>query len=170
MTVPSRILLTLTLLVVPLLGCSSQSKTASIVSGKVTYKGQPVSGGTITFYPPPGEEIVASGDSKASGAYGFTLNDDGTFIGAGLPAQEMVVTVETESLNPNNKPKANYGKGKGNSPDEYRKQMMKRGAAPDVVDTRKYVAIPKKYANKKTSPLKKTLTAGKNEFDVELTD
>lgn len=164
MTAPNRLLLTLSFFLVISLGCSPSSKTPTTVSGKVTYKGQPVTGGNIAFHPPAGEATQG-----ASGSYGFALNPDGTYIAVGLPAQEMVVTIDTESLNPN-KPKAEYSKGKENPGDEYKKQMMKRGAVPDVADTSKYVAIPKKYADKKTSPLKKTLTGGKNTLDFELTD
>ncbi len=50
--------------------------------------------------------------------------------------------------------------------------MKEKGAPVDAAggDTGKYVAIPKKYADKTTSPIKKTLSSGNNNLDFELTD
>ena len=161
MTVPRRFVLLLPLLLVIAFGCG-RKRDPSVASGKVTYRGQEVSAGTITFHPV---------SQKEGGGYGFQLKPDG-YTAVSLPAEEMVVTVETESANPK-RPKPTYGPPgkKGPGGNDYRQKMMEKGAVPqDSGPTGNYVPIPKKYADKTTSPLKKTLTSGKNEFNFDLTD
>jgi hypothetical protein len=163
MTLTRRFALALLVFVVLLSGCS-KSQTPSRVSGKVTYKGQPVPAGTITFHIPEG------------GIFYYPLSPDGTYSGANLPATEMVVTVETESVNPKGHPQMAYGgkaaKGKtGNDPNDYMAKMKERGMVPQgAIAKGEYVKIPAKYADKATSPLKVNLTKGNNVNDFELTD
>jgi hypothetical protein len=147
------------------LGCGKGGRNHSQVTGKVTYKGQPVTGGSIAFHR-QGEE--------SSGVYSFNLNSEGVYSGTDLPAEEMVVTIDTEALRPG-QVQPRYGppgSKVGGGEDPVRKKMKEMGApvgaAPGSEGT--YVAIPKKYADKTTSPLKKTLTSGKNEFNFDLTD
>src|SRR2546421_12867772 len=67
-------------------GCSKRNPNApASVNGKVTYKGAAVPAGTITF------------NAKA-GKYTTSLSTDGTYSSSDLPIGEMVVTVETESV------------------------------------------------------------------------
>ncbi len=122
MTRMSRFLWSMPLFVVLALGCS-HSKMPSSVHGKVTYKGQPVTAGTITFH--------RVGQDQ-SGVYAYPLLADGTYSGAGMPLEEMVVTIDTESANPKRK-KPVYGRGKkGADPaSEYRKEMQAR-ACPSM--------------------------------------
>src|SRR4051812_11220196 len=87
------------------------------VSGKVTYNGSPVTGGTISFH------------SSDHGGALVLINPDGTFKADEVPEGELTVTVETESINPNKEvPKykggksssdmaAKYGKKPANSPE-----------------------------------------------------
>lgn len=143
-------------------GCGHSKRDPSVASGKVTYKGQEVSAGTITFHPVSQQE---------GPGLGFPLTAEG-YTAVSLPAEEMVVTVDTESVNPN-RPKPTYGqrgkKGAGNN--DYRQKMMEKGAVPqETGNAGSYVPIPKKYADKKTSPLRATLTAGKNDLPFELKD
>jgi len=162
MTLPRRFVLLLPLLVVIAFGCGrSNKRDPSIASGKVTYKGQEVSAGTITFHPV---------SQKEGGGFGFPLGPDG-YTAVSLPAEEMVVTVETESANPKT-PKPTYGQGgqKGGQND-YRQKMQEKGVVPEASGSSgTYVKIPKKYDDKKTSPLRATLTPGKNNLPFELKD
>jgi hypothetical protein len=48
--------------------------------------------------------------------------------------------------------------------------MVSPGPRGLAAGTGEYVQIPKKYGDKKTSPLKVELTKGKNTKDLELTD
>lgn len=144
-------------------GCS-QSQTPSSISGKVTYKGQPVPSGTISFH--------RSGEDQ-SGVYPFPLKSDGTYEGAGMLAEEMIVTVETESANPKRQTDTYKRPGmKGDNPmAEYDKMMREKGfktATP--TDANLYVLIPKKYADKKSTPLRAPLKRGKNVLNFDLTD
>jgi hypothetical protein len=83
----------------------------------------------------------------------------------------MVVTIETETANPNAR-KADYAKGKeGANPSDYEKKMREMGKIPSgPSNAGPYVKIPAKYADKSTSDLKRTLTKGDNHLDFDLTD
>jgi hypothetical protein len=163
MATAGRPFLLLPLFLVLALGCN-KSATPAGVSGKVTYKGQPVPAGSITFHLPAG------------GIFKYPIRD-GAYSGSDLPAGEMAVTIETESQNTNDptKPKRTYGQGKdsagGGAPD-YAAKMKEAGRIPAgaVTTGGEYVKIPEKYATKEKSPLKVTLTNGKNVNDFDLTD
>lgn len=56
-------------------GCSSSDQMATApVSGKVTYNGQPVKGGSVMFSP------VASGTQEPGKGASGTVKDDGTYV------------------------------------------------------------------------------------------
>jgi hypothetical protein len=158
MTRTGRILLALPLFLAIVSGCS-KSTTPSNVHGKVTYNGTPVTAGVVTFH------------TEGGGIFNYALGENGYTL-ADLPEGQMVVTIETESANPNaKKPAANYGKPGDNQADDYRKKMQEMGKVPEgPVNTGVYVKIPKKYATKDKSPLKVTLTTGSNEYNIELKD
>lgn len=140
-----------------LIGCQSgNSNTPSSIHGKVTYKGAPVTAGTITFF------------AKEGGMYPRPLNADGTYDVSSLPAGEMAVTVETESANTNAK-MPTYGR-----PGKDSKSPM-IGPVPEGAPTPgtgggAYVKIPSKYATKELSGLTVTLVRGGQEKDFDLTD
>ncbi len=153
MTTNSRLLLALPLCFVVVLGCT-KSSVPSKLTGKVAYKGAPVTGGTLTISP-EGEGAIYSAPIKA----------DGTYSIASIPAGEFVVTIETESANPNKKIPV-YGGAKG-------KGAMSPGpeaAAAPSGDTGQFVKIPVKYNDKKKSGLTVTLVVGPNEKNFDLTD
>jgi hypothetical protein len=160
MTSTRRFLLTLPLFLVFALGCS-HSKTPSKVFGKITYKGQPVPAGTVAFHR-LGEE--------QSGSFSFPLKSDGTYSGSCTLAEEMIVTVSTESAKKRATP--TYSRGpKGQDPQTMMREKMKeRGHIPEETDTGQYVPIPPKYADKTKSPLRVTLKKGENELNFDLTD
>jgi hypothetical protein len=148
-----RLLLLLPLALVLVLGCTSNPRSAAKISGSIKYKGQPVTGGTVTIYP------------KEGGAYAATLEKDGTYMTGGLPVGEVVVTVETESINPNRpKPSQYGGRGGGASP------APKDAPAAPAEPAGTYVKIPAKYNNKESSKLTATLKSGNNPQDFDLTD
>jgi hypothetical protein len=153
-------LLTLPLFLVFALGCS-HSKTPSKVFGKVTYKGQPVTAGTVAFHR-LGEE--------QSGSFSFPLKSDGTYSGSCTLAEEMAVTIDTESANPK-KVTPKYVQRGGKDPSAaYMEKMKERGHVPAETDKGQYVKIPPKYADKTKSPLRVTLKKGENELNFDLTD
>jgi hypothetical protein len=139
-------------------GCGPKSPIPAKVSGKVTYNGNPVQGGNITFH------------SKDRGSYSATLGEGGVYEISALPDGELVVTVETESINPNKKTPA-YGGGRGAAIDQKYMEAMKKSGAPINTDQSKnYVKIPAKYAKEESSGLTVTLKAGKQTQDFPLTD
>jgi len=145
--------LVLPLLLVLVFGCGTKvnPNAPATVSGKVTYKGAPVTAGTVDFHP-AGSKGTISGPIKSDGMY--TARD--------LPTGEMVVTVNTEMANPNRKTPS-YGGGKGKSP-------IAAPPGPPPTGGGEYVKIPAKYANPKTSGLTVTLNAGQNTKDIDLAD
>jgi hypothetical protein len=159
MTRISRLLLTVVVLVLGVLGCTS-SKTPCSVSGKISYNGQPVTGGTIAFH------RTIEGQS---GSFGSPINADGTYEGTSMPAEEYIVTIETESMNAERLAK-NYGGGKDNAQKLYREQMEKMGKAPVENKQGTYIKIPAKYNDKAKSGLTAKLTRGKNTQNFDLTD
>lgn len=137
-------------------GCSGGSKAAT-VSGKVMYKGQPVTGGTLTLYPTDGK----GGNSL------IPIKPDGTFSTTDVPPGAKQVSIETESIK--GAPTGGYNQKPppGAKPPD--------GAAPKMpdIDTSnqpKYVKIPKKYDNPKTSGLTWDIGKSKNTKDFDLTD
>lgn len=165
------------------IGCGGSN--AGSVEGKVTFDGKPVTGGTVVFY-------------SETGSYSVGIRPDGTYSITDMPPGEMSVTVETESVNPNNKKpqtyqgqsqggpgggKGMYGGGGGGSggppkgpggpqvgPDG-KKYTQEQSPIPEGANTAQgeYVKIPDKYADKAKSGIKKTITGGKQKVDIELT-
>lgn len=160
MTSKIRFFLAVPFLVAIAVGCS-HSRTPCSVHGKITYEGEPVGGGTISFVPAAGE---------VKGGYGTEIKPDGTYESSGLPPGEYVVSIETESAN-RDRPKQVYGSGNNSQKQgNYAEMMRKNGRAPqETAPQGKYVKIPDKYNDQAKSGLKTKLTNGKNEFNVALT-
>jgi len=136
------------------LGCSQSGNphTPAHLSGKVTYKAKAVTGGTLRF------------DTKGAGVYSATIKADGTYSAADLPTGELLVTIETESLNPDSK-KVKYGEGEGG--DKFKESPIPKGREGTAGV---YVKIPAKYSKKDQSGLTAILTTGKQVIDFNLTD
>src|SRR5262245_4613526 len=96
-------------------GCKT-SPTPAKVSGKITYNGSPIGGGSINFHP-----VTTEGGGNIM----FNVKPDGTYEGVDLPVGDCVVTVETESLNPNpDRPKGEMAGGGGKfDPNDFMNKM-----------------------------------------------
>jgi len=139
-------------------GCAKNPAAPGRVSGTVKYKGQALPAGNIYFH------------SQGKGSYRATLAADGTYEITDIPAGEMVVTVETESLNPSKKAPT-YGGGKGAQMYAERMAAEKKAGRTIAAEAAvPYVKIPEKYAKEKTSPLTATIKAGKQVMSFDLTD
>jgi hypothetical protein len=150
-----RLVVVLILFLLLPLGCGSSGKNPNApasVSGKITYKGQTLKGGTIAFF-----------SKDATGTYSSGINSDGTYEIKDLPAGLAEVTIETESVNPNIK-KQKYGQKGGSSPPP--SNVQDKGPA----SAENYVRIPLRYGDRANSKLTMTLTAGNQTKDWELTD
>ena len=127
------------------LGCGGSTGS---VSGKVLYKDTPLKGGFVTF---------VTADNKSFKA---EIGEDGSYsIVEKMPAGDVKISVETESLKPSPgarsyAPPADY-KGDYKPPDS-------------AAAAKRYIKIPDKYASADTSGLKLTIKGGKQEFDIKL--
>jgi hypothetical protein len=120
-------------------GCGGGSKKEGKLAGKVTYGGQPLGGGNIF--------LQSAGEHPQS--FQSLIKPDGSYEISGVPAGEYLVGVETESV-------------KGMSGGMYDMKGMKPppGAKVEPMPQQsenmpKYVAIPPKYKDPKTSGLPK---------------
>jgi len=143
------ILILLASVLLPLAGCAKSNK-AVIVSGKVSYKGKPLGGGTIQFHPATGDPIPGG------------INPDGTFSFGGVPPGPSRITIETESIRNTVQKGGDYMRMPGAKIPE----GMKVSDAPQPT----YVPIPKKYADPNTSGLTWDVNSGNSTKDFNLTD
>lgn len=140
-------------------GCGPSKSNPVELSGTVTYNGQPVTGGTMIFF------------AKDGGTYPASIHADGSYIATDFPTGELIVTVDTESLNPAKKQETYTGKtkmGGGPKGKEGKMSPVPEGASQGNAGT--YVKIPKVYNDKDKSPLKVTVEAGKQKLNIELKD
>jgi hypothetical protein len=145
----------LAVLALALAGCG-RSKKAD-VSGTISYRGAPVTGGTLTLYPVGG---------KRETAIPVFIKKSGAFVTTGVPPGDYEVAIETESV----KKVAKGYDTKDMKPPSTVKMPEKMANPQQSGDVPVYVEIPRKYADPKTSGLKWTITKGKNEKPFELTD
>ena len=152
-------------------GCSGDKKTK--ITGKVTYKNEPLKGGSIYMF------------DNAGASYSCPIQNDGTYLVTDIMPGSYSVTVETESINPDNKgtspTEVKSGQNAGmvgknaKMQGEYAKQMGLAGGGPGGGPSREdllknYVKIPKKYATKETANLKVEVLSGITTKDIPLTD
>ncbi|HJZ93138.1 MAG TPA: hypothetical protein VKE40_19835 [Gemmataceae bacterium] len=64
-----------------------------VVEGKITYNGNPLKGGTVSFHIADGTMVTAN------------IKSDGTFRATDVPVGKAKVTIETESAKPKGKDK-----------------------------------------------------------------
>ena len=172
-----RLLLLLPLCLGIVLGCGRKSKTPAKVTGTVKYKGNLVKAGSVQFH------------VKDAGVYNAPIREDGTYMPTSLPDGDAVVTIETESANPDSKAPV-YGGSRGGGKEAEPKSMkemaksssggesaaakaMAAGAAKQPTEGTKkenFVKIPAKYNHPSSSGLKVTLAPGNNTNNFDLTD
>jgi hypothetical protein len=151
-----------------LAGCGGV-KTAN-VNGKVTFKNQPVTGGTIVFR--------SADDPKINPASGV-INPDGTFSVDKVPVGKVKVTIDNRNLKNDGAPPTTRGgpdlkrtmQPPPDMPEEAKKKMAERpgqqiGGTEKPVGT--YMPIPDSYADVEKSGLSYDIHSGNNEITVEL--
>ena len=130
----------LVLLVVALAGCS---RPKGIVAGKVSYNGEAVPSGTVSFY---------GKDDEVSSA---PIGPDGTYEATKVPLGEVKVTVTTPP-----------------PPDENAAERLKKNpmVIDKGIDIKqqKVVSVPRKYNLPGTSGISLTVTQGSQPFDIAL--
>jgi hypothetical protein len=136
---------------IALMGCGGSNKTAT-VSGKVTYNGAPVTGGTLMFY----------SEGKTEPTPG-PINADGTFAFGGVPTGPMKVVVETDSVK--KQVAGDYMHMDKMKPPEGKGPTGMVSTTPPV-----YVKIPAKYLKPDKTDLTCDVKSGSNSFNFELKD
>jgi hypothetical protein len=131
------------LFLVPISGCGGGGKPSGTVSGTVTYKGEPLPQGRVTFYGPNNQ--VASALIEEGGKYTATK----------VPLGEVKVAVDT----PPAPSKAAIKAAKD-------KRRFERGVP--IVLPENTISIPKKYENPELSGLSLTVKAGSQSYDIPL--
>jgi hypothetical protein len=118
-------------------GCKSSTGTVTgEVHGKVTFKGQPVKHGTITFY------HSATGQPAEA-----KLEEDGSYvIKTPLEVGEYLVWITPPMHLVDSEP----------------------GKTPAALEAKDVPDIPYRYRDKETSPLKTTISEGKNEANFDM--
>ncbi len=119
-------------------GCGKSGSGS--VSGKITFKDQPVVDGDVTFFQPSSGRVAQS-PLSAEGTYSLNLSENP------LPAGEFKVTVT---------PSTSYIEVAG--PNGKDIKMVTKGEK----------SIPRPYRERNRTPLSATLTGGEDTFDFEL--
>jgi hypothetical protein len=132
-------------LVVFTVGCGGPEN----VSGKVTYKGKPVTYGSVTMFASDG--VPRYGELGEGGAY--TVED--------VPVGEVQVAVQ--SPNPVDAALAESDKFGKQDPGTQQALPAKPGVIPG-----KWFPIPSRYENVRDSGLVFTVESGANSFDIDL--
>jgi hypothetical protein len=134
------------------LACGESGPEMARVTGTVTYKGKPVSKGTIAFVSTSPGRPNATAKLDASGYYRLQTRDPGD--GAELGDYDVTIYSRddpTETI------------GGQNVVPQFIPKKSAQPAKPQRL-------TPEKYENPKTSGLRKTVKSGSNTFDFELTD
>ena len=141
--------------IVSAIGCGDTTGLAKryAVSGKVTYKGQPVEKGRISFIPAMADGNPATGQIE-NGQYTLTTltPNDGAIPG------KYKVTVLAQSID-DTEMKAIAKGGQFHHDAAYAKAMKTAKAV-----------VPSKYALADTSGLEREVAAQSNRFDIDLPD
>jgi hypothetical protein len=130
-------------------GCSGGMGT---VSGKVTFLGKPVRGGTVSFIPEAGSVVIAQ------------IEEDGSYTVRNVTPGKAKITVDTSSFRPQAQ-KAPPGV----SP-QFAKEMMEK-MNPDFADAgraKRYVAIPPQYTDPDQTKLSYEVKSGKQQHDIDM--
>jgi hypothetical protein len=148
-------------------GCGP-AKNNVVVTGKVTYKGEPVTGGVIKLYSSDATPVPGGGDSS----FRIQIKPDGTYAASNLPTGPMKVAIETDSVKRAAGPVRNSATGLPagvKPPSGYVPPKQEPAPAANVGTQPKYVQIPARYAQPETSGLTWDVK-GPETKDFDLTD
>lgn len=129
------------LLLAVLVGCNESNHQLGRVSGKVTYKGRPVTSAKVTFFPERGPEATGSLDDQGHYELMTIKPGDGAVVGKNRVGISPILAGVS----------------------------LKPGKPPALPDAAKSV-IPAKYRNPQASELIVEVRTGDNAFDFDLKD
>ena len=128
-----------------LLGCSNAHGTAS-VSGRVTYKGQPVDGATVIFHPKADTQAAKPAQGKTDSSGHFTVT---TYFGPGEQPTGAIPGDYAVTITKIDEPQGTFDPHKDPPPKNH---------------------LPAKYSTPQQSPLTVTITPGSNRPELKLED
>jgi hypothetical protein len=135
--------LVILLFVLAISGCGKSGAPTATVSGTVTYRGAPVTAGTVSFFGPDNRVATTS------------INPDGTYTATNVPVGEVTVAVNTP------RPVTELKKAA--------KQNKKRfGVGVPYPETVDRISIPVDYSNPAKSGLGLTVVKGSQPYDIVL--
>ena len=148
------LLVGLTLLAALAVGCGRKKVQTARAEGKVLYRGQPVTGGTIRFFRLSGEEFADQPVAQG------IISGDGTFTVPGVPMGTYRIAIETESVKGRS---ARGGMGLPAGGKVPIAMQIPPGMAMPV-----YLPIPPRYADPNRSGLTWRLDQKENKRDFDL--
>jgi hypothetical protein len=149
-----------------LAGCSSSNdRWMAPVGGQVTYQGKPVANATVAFLC-PGAPRPSVGTTDDSGNYRLTTfeQNDGAIVGTHAVTVNVYATEAETSVFAGTTDVG--GKATAKSIDD----AMKRSVKQIEKAEKSKPPIPLKYADRRTSDLRKEVVAGENKINIELTN
>jgi hypothetical protein len=147
-------------------GCSRSGRPAvAPVRGQVTYQAKPLARATIAFLC-PGAPRLAVGTTDEAGNYRLTTfePDDGAIIGTHIVTVNMFDSEPEEVVVGPDPP--TIAKPMSKSIDDAMKRSVRRIQIADKAKPR----LPTKYAERRTSDLRKEVVAGDNIINIDLKD
>lgn len=149
----SILLLLLTPWLLISVGCGPNRPEVAKVKGKVTFRGAPVTCGSVMFWPETGRP--ARGKIAEDGTFSLTTFDaaDGAVLG------KHTVTIEAVKVHES-----------GPQPKSMAEEIeMAKKTGPGAMQSATVQQlIPPKYSNRKTSGLSKEVVRGENSFEFKL--
>jgi hypothetical protein len=132
-----------------LVGCGGKGSKTGVVTGTITYKGQPVNGAALFLHPPGGGDPIL-----------IPVSQEGTFSSSDVPPGEYKVVVQgTAGAAP--------APLKGMPPEKQAEAKKKL----EAMQTPATIAYPDKYKNLATTKLTLSVVAGQDKpVKLELED
>jgi hypothetical protein len=143
---PRSVLGSLFLIVMTIAGCASATST---VSGKITYRGQPLTNGAVTIYSATGG--VHSAMADAGGCYSIS----------GVARGPAKITVTAH-------PPVPLGFQKAQAHPAFQVVLPGNGSNAAPSKALDYVRIPEKYGRVEQSGLRLEVAGGQHTFDISL--
>lgn len=147
-----RRIVTISLGLLLLVGCGSRSGKVGVVSGKITYKGQPVNNAALQLYPT---------SAGATDPITIPVTGEGTFRITDVPPGEYKIVVQGSAGATQASPSL-----AGLPPDKAAEMKEKLSK----MNTPATIPFPDKYKNRQTTNLKCNVTQSDQTLNLELTD
>ena len=138
-------------------GCGSKEGS---ISGKVYYKGQLVTAGSVNFVPEGGKHAFAS-QIKKDGTYSVSKVPPG-------PAKIGVVTGSSKPPTAADMKQMGRGAQRAQKGMEEQKSRLQEKGKPAEAGGGEAVHVPEKYSDPENSGLKVDVTGGKQQFDIKI--